>query len=229
MQYLIRSLDGVGLTVGPGLEPRACSVLHVLPCVERNVLSWTWTWLLWFIRARPLLSHWLCDVTDRRVLNCHRINMVLGAGLLLLIIIQVVWTHAEVPVMWPAAKLVRSDWSQQTRANTHSATARAFLVQLDSTFNFNRRYFDSLFSMSTANFFGDRNDVPDLLKSLADYPFSFPTFDDTGKNTYIYIFQAEKQCWNLSNSCSCCQKLETVAARLVSVNSGGVQVHLFKP
>lgn len=35
--------------------------------------------------------------------------------------------------------------------------------------------------MSTANqiMFGDRSDVPDLLKSLADYPFSFPAFDDT--------------------------------------------------
>ncbi|KAM8724170.1 TEF transcription factor, PAR bZIP family member b isoform 2-T2 [Acanthopagrus schlegelii] len=35
--------------------------------------------------------------------------------------------------------------------------------------------------MSTANqiFFGDKSDVPDLLKSLADYPFSFPVFDDT--------------------------------------------------
>ncbi|XP_041812098.1 TEF transcription factor, PAR bZIP family member b isoform X2 [Chelmon rostratus] len=27
--------------------------------------------------------------------------------------------------------------------------------------------------------FGDSSDVPDLLKSLADYPFSFPAFDDT--------------------------------------------------
>lgn len=38
--------------------------------------------------------------------------------------------------------------------------------------------------MSTANqiFFGDKSDVPDLLKSLADYPFSFPVFDDTGKS-----------------------------------------------
>uniref|UniRef100_A0A3Q1GD89 TEF transcription factor, PAR bZIP family member b n=1 Tax=Acanthochromis polyacanthus TaxID=80966 RepID=A0A3Q1GD89_9TELE len=35
--------------------------------------------------------------------------------------------------------------------------------------------------MSTTNqvFFGDKSDVPDLLKSLADYPFSFPAFDDT--------------------------------------------------
>ncbi|XP_031176788.1 TEF transcription factor, PAR bZIP family member b isoform X2 [Sander lucioperca] len=35
--------------------------------------------------------------------------------------------------------------------------------------------------MSTANqiIFGDRSDVPDLLKSLADCPFSFPPFDDT--------------------------------------------------
>ncbi|KAM4531774.1 TEF transcription factor, PAR bZIP family member b isoform 2-T2 [Odontesthes bonariensis] len=35
--------------------------------------------------------------------------------------------------------------------------------------------------MSTANqiIFGDRSDVPDLLKALADYPFSFPAFDET--------------------------------------------------
>ncbi|XP_028267414.1 TEF transcription factor, PAR bZIP family member b isoform X2 [Parambassis ranga] len=34
--------------------------------------------------------------------------------------------------------------------------------------------------MTTANqsLFGERSDVPDLLKSLADYPFSFPAFDD---------------------------------------------------
>ncbi|KAK2833771.1 hypothetical protein Q5P01_017660 [Channa striata] len=35
--------------------------------------------------------------------------------------------------------------------------------------------------MSAANqiFYGDRSDVPDLLKSLADYPFSLPAFEDT--------------------------------------------------
>ncbi|XP_030590946.1 thyrotroph embryonic factor-like isoform X2 [Archocentrus centrarchus] len=35
--------------------------------------------------------------------------------------------------------------------------------------------------MSTVNqiVFGDRSDVPDLLKYLADYPFSFPAFDDS--------------------------------------------------
>ncbi|XP_041673276.1 TEF transcription factor, PAR bZIP family member b isoform X2 [Cheilinus undulatus] len=35
--------------------------------------------------------------------------------------------------------------------------------------------------MSTFNelYCGDRGDVPDLLRSLADYPFSFPSFDDT--------------------------------------------------
>ncbi|XP_078140688.1 TEF transcription factor, PAR bZIP family member b isoform X2 [Centroberyx gerrardi] len=34
--------------------------------------------------------------------------------------------------------------------------------------------------MSTASeiFLGDRSDVPDLFKSLVDYPFSFPAFDD---------------------------------------------------
>lgn len=35
--------------------------------------------------------------------------------------------------------------------------------------------------------FGDRSDVPDLLKSLADYPFSFPAFDDTGKNIFYLL------------------------------------------
>lgn len=35
--------------------------------------------------------------------------------------------------------------------------------------------------MSTNKSFEDRGDVPDLLKSLADYPFSFPDFEDTGK------------------------------------------------
>lgn len=35
--------------------------------------------------------------------------------------------------------------------------------------------------MSTNKSSGDRSDVPDLLKSLADYPFSFPDFEDTGK------------------------------------------------
>lgn len=46
--------------------------------------------------------------------------------------------------------------------------------------------------MTTANqmLFGDRSDVPDLLKSLADYPFSFPAFDDTGKkNIFSYYFK----------------------------------------
>ncbi|CAG5897496.1 unnamed protein product [Menidia menidia] len=35
--------------------------------------------------------------------------------------------------------------------------------------------------MSTVNqmLFGDRSDVPDLLRALADYPFSFPAFDDS--------------------------------------------------
>lgn len=35
--------------------------------------------------------------------------------------------------------------------------------------------------MSTDKTLGDRSDIPDLLKSLADYPFSFPDFEDTGK------------------------------------------------
>lgn len=34
---------------------------------------------------------------------------------------------------------------------------------------------------------GDRSDVPDLLKSLADYPFSFPAFEDTGKNDFLCL------------------------------------------
>lgn len=48
--------------------------------------------------------------------------------------------------------------------------------------------------MSTNNqlFFGDRSDVPDLLKSLADYSFSFPAFDDTGKNIFNVIYFKQK-------------------------------------
>lgn len=41
--------------------------------------------------------------------------------------------------------------------------------------------FSSSSMMSTNKSSGDRSDVPDLLKSLADYPFSFPDFEDTGK------------------------------------------------
>lgn len=51
--------------------------------------------------------------------------------------------------------------------------------------------------MSTTNqiFFEDKSDVPDLLKSLADYPFSFPVFDDTGKSMCFKMpFEALNLC-----------------------------------
>lgn len=102
-----------------------------------------------------------------------------GAWLYVLIIIQVVWTHAGVPVMRPAVKLGKSDWSRGL--STHSRFERLSDIS--------RKFHRSLI-MSTANqiFFGDRSDVPDLLKSLADYPFSFPAFDDTGKLYFFWCF-----------------------------------------
>lgn len=45
-------------------------------------------------------------------------------------------------------------------------------------------------SMATNQIFGDRSDVLDLLKSLADYSFAFLDFGDTGK---IFSFRANKQ------------------------------------
>lgn len=33
--------------------------------------------------------------------------------------------------------------------------------------------------------FGERSDIPDLLKSLADYSFSLPAFDDIGEHFLI--------------------------------------------
>lgn len=45
-------------------------------------------------------------------------------------------------------------------------------------------------SMAKKQIFSDRSDVPDLLKSLADYSFSFLDFGDTGK---IFCFRANKQ------------------------------------
>ncbi|KAF3846745.1 hypothetical protein F7725_003823 [Dissostichus mawsoni] len=46
------------------------------------------------------------------------------------------------------------------------------------------KIFHPLLIMSTTshNFFGDRNEVPDLLKSLAEYPFCFADFVDTGSS-----------------------------------------------
>lgn len=43
--------------------------------------------------------------------------------------------------------------------------------------------------MSAANqiLFEDRSEVPDLLRSLAEYPFSFPTFEDTGKTKSLLL------------------------------------------
>lgn len=52
-------------------------------------------------------------------------------------------------------------------------------------------------SATKQSFCEDRSDVPDLLKSLADYPFAFPTFDDTGKNMYTCLLQAE----NVAETC----------------------------
>ncbi|XP_041673275.1 TEF transcription factor, PAR bZIP family member b isoform X1 [Cheilinus undulatus] len=48
--------------------------------------------------------------------------------------------------------------------------------------------------MSTFNelYCGDRGDVPDLLRSLADYPFSFPSFDDTVKEAAVGISQGHR-------------------------------------
>lgn len=42
--------------------------------------------------------------------------------------------------------------------------------------------------MSTNKSLGDRSDVPDLLKSLADYPFSFPDFEDAGEWLLASVF-----------------------------------------
>lgn len=36
--------------------------------------------------------------------------------------------------------------------------------------------------------FGERSDIPDLLKALADYSFSFPAFDDIGEHFLISTF-----------------------------------------
>lgn len=103
---------------GPGLEHPLS--LHVQPCVETNVLDWTGLLWLSFVRTRPLLSHWLCGVSDRLVLRCHRLHGIKGAWFPVPFLIQVVWTHAGVPVMWPAAKLFKSDWSQEQTAHSLS-------------------------------------------------------------------------------------------------------------
>lgn len=52
-------------------------------------------------------------------------------------------------------------------------------------------------SATKQSFCEDRSDVPDLLKSLADYPFAFPAFDDNGKNLYTWLLQAE----NMAETC----------------------------
>lgn len=71
--------------------------------------------------------------------------------------------------------------------------------------------------MSTANqIFEDRIDVPDLLKSLADYPFSFPSFEDTGKDIFL-CFQAEDEAWSLSKLCTY-YILYAVVVKLVSTS-----------
>lgn len=103
-----------------------------------------------------------------------------GAWLRVPIVIQVVWTHGGVPVMvWPAAKLFKSDWSEELTAHSHSLVWASLSQSLVLTVG--------CFIMSTTNqiFFEDKSDVPDLLKSLADYPFSLPVFDDTGKSTFF--------------------------------------------
>lgn len=48
--------------------------------------------------------------------------------------------------------------------------------------------------MSTNKSLGDRSDVPDLLKSLADYPFPFPDFEDTGKFFKKYSWDSFRYC-----------------------------------
>lgn len=46
-----------------------------------------------------------------------------GRGSVFPTVIQVVWTHGGVPVMvWPAAKLFKSDWSQELTAQSHWLT-----------------------------------------------------------------------------------------------------------
>lgn len=94
--------------------PRAYSGSHVPLCMGTNVHGGPGLLLLWLssVRSRPPRSHWPCAVSDAP--RCP-IGGLRAA--------QVVWTHAGVPVMWPAAKLVKSERRvsrEQTRRFTLS-------------------------------------------------------------------------------------------------------------
>lgn len=70
-------------------------------------------WCCGYLSLEPALAlpHWLRNVIDMPLYSCQPVSVSLGAWLRQLIITEVVWTHAGVPVMWPAAKLVESDRS----------------------------------------------------------------------------------------------------------------------
>lgn len=206
--------SGPGSSPGPAPWSSCCavklpgsSVLHVQPCVEGNVLGQKACCgrgrkdpppgLSLAVRGEwqargPLVS----SPSDSEGLAC------------VLIIIQVVWTHAAVPVMWPTAKLLKSDWSRQETL-TRRQFAR-FEVPFQSGFFLRSQSIVSRIlgssNMSTANqILGDRSDVPDLLRSLADYPFSFPAFEDTGRPVWLLFKPKETLdvcfaliiCWNV--------------------------------
>lgn len=99
---------------------------NVLPTNQRLVVVVPRT-------ARPLACHWPCGLTDGCAAQCRQPSRIPEGSVSALISIQVVWTHAAVPVMWPTAKL----FEKVTRSRQQTLTQRIFTpveVPLESGF-----------------------------------------------------------------------------------------------
>lgn len=153
---------------------------HVQPCVERCALVWAGLLWFWSVEAASVPSlavdfEWQALAPT---VSPHR-----------------AWGGVRlVPLPKPSC----FDACKSPRDVTWYKVLQKWLKRRRDEQTVNRRCvgllsaFPSSSIMSTNKSLGDRSDVPDLLKSLADYPFSFPDFEDAGKSfffSFLFFFK----------------------------------------
>lgn len=184
MHYLYKPPGGVSTRSSNQHQVRTCSrAWKDVSCCERGC----WRFCRW---TRPLLRHWLWrDVAvEWQALGPIALPHCARRGVF--------------PVPHPnpscfdtcrhprdvtCSKLFKSDWKDDQTVNRHG-------VGLISPFR-------SSSIMSANKTLGDRSDIPDLLKSLADYPFSFPDFEDAGKFKKKKKKSSNGTFWTVFSSC----------------------------
>lgn len=169
----------------PLMKP--CCGPHVQTCmVYRTQLSSLWSPVVVVALRTRLPAFWLArQLNWKAALSNPRSS---GAWLLLLIISIILgdmWASLwcrEVGEKWKKWLAGRIYWGCFVFWGSSSEWEQFLSFLLDFLF-LSTRAGASQFIMSATSeiLFGDRSEIPDLLKALADYPFSFPAFDDIGE------------------------------------------------